>query len=152
MTGADRRTRQRRCQAIRQRLASYEAWPRTGPGSGCSLAAAARDPGPREASGAVLRPCHQCGGRVRVPPAGPAATARPAWEDRWQGPLAGSQAAPGPAAHWPELRLLIGRPGPGGLPREPCWPGNSVCESAWQYYGMIRAKKRKANLKPAAEQ
>ena len=70
-------------------------------------------------------------------------------EDRWQGPLAGSQAAPGPAAHWPELRLLIGRPGPGGavLARE-----LRVSVSAWQYYGMIRAKKRKANLKPAAEQ
>ena len=97
----------------------------------------------------MLRPCRQCGGRVRVPPAGPAATARPAWEDRWQGPLAGSQAAPGPAAHWPELRLLIGRPGPGGavLARE-----LRVSMSAWQYYGMTRAKKRKANLKPAAEQ
>ena len=144
MTGADRRTRQRRRQAIRQRLASYEAWPRTGPGSGCSLAAAARDPGPREASGAVLRPCHQCGGRVRVPPAGPAATARPAWEDRWQGPLAGSQAAPGPAAHWPELRLLIGRPGPGGAGPGPGTPSQCVSLAVLRY---DKSKEAESELK-----
>ena len=145
MTGADRRTRQRRRQAIRQRLASYEAWPRTGPGSGCSLAAAARDPGPREASGAVRQSLSAAGGP----------SSHSGCSAGLGRPLAGTvgrvSGRPGPcralaraqAAHWPP-----------GARRTP--PGavlaRELSMSAWQYYGMIRAKKRKANLKPVAEQ